>query len=179
MRSTSSNAIRSIRNKFDALTNYFNSLHHKFAIIALTETWLNVNDNNNFEIPGYKSTELIRRNKIGGGICIFTRDYLNVKLRHDLVPDTGEMEALFFEIINERSKNIIVGTMYRPPNNRFNEFDNDLKAILTKLDKWDKPCYIMGDFNINLLKYDCCNFANHFLNQLSSSGYIKFIFRLT
>ena len=28
----------------------------------------------------------------------------------------------------------------------------------------------MGDFNINLLKYDCCNVANQFFNQLSSSG---------
>ena len=112
---------------------------------------MRVNDNDNFEIPGYKSTKLIRRNKIGGGICIFTRDYLKVKLRDDLVVEnnTGEMEALFIEIINERSKDIIVGTINRPPNNRFNEFDNDLKTILTKL---DKPCYIMCDFNINLLK---------------------------
>jgi len=83
------------------------------------------------------------------------------------------MEALFIEIINEKSKNIIADAIYRPPNNRFNEFDNDLKTILTKLDKWDKPCYIMGDFNINLLEYDCCNFANHFFNQLSSLGYIS------
>ena len=72
-------------------------------------------------------------------MCIFTRDDLKVKLWDDLVPEnnTGEMEASFIEIINERSKNIIVGTIYRPPNNSINEFDNDLKTILTKLDKWD------------------------------------------
>jgi len=52
--------IRSIRNKLDALASYLNSLDHKFAIIAFTETWLNVNDNDNFEIPGYKSTKLVR-----------------------------------------------------------------------------------------------------------------------
>ena len=45
------------------------------------------------------------------------------------------METLFIEIINEKSKNIIAGTIYRSPNNRFNEFENDLKTILTKLDK--------------------------------------------
>ena len=50
---------------------------------------------------------------------------------------------------------------------------------MTKLDKWDKPCYIMGDFNINLLKYDCCNFANKFFNQLSSSGYTPLITKPT
>ena len=65
---------------------------------------MRVNDNDNFEIPGYKSTKLIRGNKMGRGICIFTRDYLKVKLRDDLVPEnnTGEMEALFIEIIKER-----------------------------------------------------------------------------
>ena len=96
------------------------------------EISFNVNDNDNFEIPGYKSTKLIRQNKIGGGICIFTRDDLKVKLRDDLVPEnnTGEMEAFFIEIINEKSKNIIAVIIYRLPNNRFNEFDNDLKTIL-------------------------------------------------
>ena len=40
----------------------------------------------------------------------------------------------------------------------------------------------MGDLNINLLKikkYDCCNFANHFFNQLSSSGYMPLITKPT
>ena len=105
--------IRSIRNKFDALINYLNSLDHKFSIIALTETWINNNDGDNFEIPGYNSTKLVRQNKIGGGISIFTRDDLNVKLRNDLIPEnnTGVIETIFIEIINKKSKNIIVGTM--------------------------------------------------------------------
>lgn len=36
----------------------------------------------------------------------FHRDDLKVKLRVDLVPEnnTGEMEALFIEIVNDRSK---------------------------------------------------------------------------
>ena len=69
--------IRSIRNKFDALISYLNSLDHKFSI-ALTETKINNNDGDNFEIPGYNSTKLVRQNKIGGGIIIFTGDDLNV-----------------------------------------------------------------------------------------------------
>ena len=42
------------------------------------------------------------------------------------------MEAIFIEIINDKSKNIIVGAIYRPPNNRFNDFENEneLKTIL-------------------------------------------------
>ena len=84
-----------------------------------------------------------------------------------MVPEdnTSDTECLFIEIINEKSKNIIIGTIYRPPNNRFNEIENDLKSFLTKLDKWDKSCYIMGDFNIDLLKYNCCNFSTLFLTN--------------
>ena len=48
------------------------------------------------------------------------------------VPDknSGNMESLFTEIINEKSKNIIVDTIYRPANDKFNDFE----TILTKLD---------------------------------------------
>lgn len=54
-------------------------------------------------------------NKIAGGICIFTREDLKVKLREDLVTEnnTSEMEAIFIEMINDYFKNIIVGAIYR------------------------------------------------------------------
>jgi len=58
--------VRSIRNKFDVLKNYLNLLTHKFSVIALTETWLNDDESDNFEIPGYKSTKLSRKNKKEG-----------------------------------------------------------------------------------------------------------------
>ena len=63
-----------------------------------------------------------RKDKAGGGICIFTKDDLKAKLRNDL-----NFESLFIEIINEKAKNIIVGTIYHPPNNNFYEFEIGLK----------------------------------------------------
>ena len=62
--------IRIIRNKFDALLNYFHLLTHKFSLIALTETWLNDMDGDNFKIRGYNITKVNRQNKGVGGICI-------------------------------------------------------------------------------------------------------------
>ncbi len=120
---------------------------------------------------------MLRQNKIGGGICIFTRDDLQIKLRNDLVceDNTDDTETLFIEIINDNSKNIIIGTINRPPNNRFNKFDGHFETISSKLDRCDKPCYIMGDFNIDLPKYYCCNFSSKFFNQFSSSAYTPLI----
>ena len=37
----------------------------------------------------------------------------------------------------------------------------------------------MGDFNIDLLKYECCSYSNNFFNQLSSSGYMPLITKPT
>lgn len=50
---------------------------------------------------------------------------------------------------------------------------------MTKLDKCNKPCYITGDFNIDLLKYNYCNFSTEFFNQFSSSGYTPLISKPT
>ena len=124
---------------------------------------------------------MLRQNNKGGGICIFSRNDLKFKLRNDFVfeDDTDDTENPFIEIINGKFKNIIIGTIYRPPKNRFNKFENDLKTILTKLDKCNKPCYIMGDFNIDLLKYNYCNFSTEFFNQFSSSGYTPLISKPT
>ena len=174
--------IRSMRNKFDDLLTYLNSIACEFSVIALTETWLNENDyQDNFEIPGYNTHKLNRKNKVGGGICIFTKDHLKTKLRNDLINETSldNCESLFLEIENAKNKNVIIGTIYRPPNNRFYDFEGDLKAILSKLEKSDKPTYIMGDFNIDLLRYDKCSFSNHFYNHLASSGYTPLITKPT
>ena len=173
--------VRSMRNKFDSILNYLNSLAHDFSVIALTETWLNDNDDETFQLPGYNLTQLNRNNKNGGGICVFTKENLKIKPRTDLTieNDSKNIESLFIEIINENYKNVIIGTIYRPPNNKFRDFECDLKDILSKLDKKNKPCYIMGDFNIDLLKYNKCNFSNQFFNQFSSSGYRPLITRPT
>lgn len=45
----------------------------------------------------------------------------------------------------------IVGMVYRPPNANINEFMQTLENILEVTSAMKLPCYIMGDFNINLL----------------------------
>ena len=63
------------------------------------------------------------------------------------------IETLFIEIISTSGKNIIVGTVYRPPSGNFDMFENKFNKILTKVDKSNKITYLMGDFNIDLLKF--------------------------
>ena len=46
---------------------------------------------------------------------------------------------------------VIVGEVYHPPGQNFTEFNQILQEVLEKVQKWNKICYVMGDFNINIL----------------------------
>ena len=47
---------------------------------------------------------------------------------------------------------IIVGTVYRPPNSNIVDFNDTMSNILEKIGH--HSCYIMGDYNLDLLKHD-------------------------
>ena len=77
------------------------------------------------------------------------------------------------------SKNIIVGTIYRPPNKKVEVFENAMNVLLHKIDKENKICYLMGDFNIDLLKSESCDYANRFIEQLFTSSFVPLITKPT
>ena len=101
------------------------------------------------------------------------------KERTDLTLNVEDViESQFIEIETKPS-NIIVGIIYRPPNNKFNAFKDSLHDLLQKLDSQRKKCFIMGDFNIDLLKSDENPHVNDFLNQMFSSSFYPLITRPT
>ena len=63
--------IRSILSKYDDFKTYIRSLEHEFSIIGLTETWLNSSNANDFPLPNYHSTGMVRKNKQGGGVSLY------------------------------------------------------------------------------------------------------------
>jgi exonuclease III len=55
----------------------------------------------------------------GGGVGIYIAKQLKCKIRKDLNTNIEEtMESVFIEISISTGKNIIVGVIYRPPNNK-------------------------------------------------------------
>ena len=121
-----------------------------------------------------------RKEKSGSGLCILTQKGINIKIGDYINKDNNNVniESLITEITNEKSKNVILGVIYRPPNNKINEFDSHIKNILTIVDKQNKPCYIIGDFNIDL-KYEHCKFSTEFFNNMISSGFIPLVTKPT
>jgi hypothetical protein len=50
-------------------------------------------------------------------------------------------------------------------------FQSYFEDILEKLNTSNKPIYILGDFNINLLRFETCKYAHNFLISLQSYGF--------
>ena len=172
--------IRSIANKFDTFKNLLNSLNHVFSIISLTETWLNDQNSENFNLSNYNFVCSNRANRKGGRVGFYVSNNLNYKLRTDLnIYREGIVESILIEIISTTSKNIIIGTIYRPPSGDFEMFENKLSEVLTKIDKTNKITYLTGDFIIDLLKSDACEYSNRFSEQLFTSSFFPLINRPT
>ena len=110
--------IRSLQNKVDELSTLLTSLDIKFSVVGITETLL-MDSPVGVEIDGYNFVYKNRpvNNGSGGGVGLYVSDNLDFRIRTDIYADEAEvMEALFIEIIRPHEKNVIVGIIYRPPN---------------------------------------------------------------
>ena len=98
------------------------------------------------------------------------------KIRDDLV--NNDVELLFIQISNPRSKPFLVGTWYRPPSSALNLFSLFLE-IIDKIDSENSELYLLGDLNCDLLSHspnvntcellDICDIYN--LTQLITDRY--------
>ena len=80
---------------------------------------------------------------------------------------------------NDKHKNIVCGCLYRHPNSEIGQFLHYLSKVLAKLNKENKECYMAGDFNIDLLKYDTNNKYSEFLNTMTSFGFLPHLLQPT
>ena len=173
--------IRSICNKFCSLKHLIESLHVNFHVIGLSETWLNdIYNTDNFQLDNYDFIVSNRTKKRGSGVGLFVTKDLDYKICSDLtfnVEDT--IETSFIEIPTNTGKNVIVGEICRPRNNKNDLFENSLEKILDIIDKENKICYLMGDFNVDLFKSESYDYSNRFLEQMFTSSFFPLITKAT
>ena len=172
--------IRSIVNKYDDFKAYITqSLKYKFSVIGITETWLHKDNEKNFPLPQFSFTRRSRENKQADGVGLYVNEAYQFKERDDLAVNADDvMESHFIEL-TAKPNNILIGVIYRPPNDKLNAFKENLAELLHKLDSQNKKCFLMGDFNIDLLKSEENRHVNDFLNQMFSSSFYPLISRPT
>ena len=143
-------------------------------IFAICETKLNDDIESLYNISNFK-LYTNNRNRHGGGVALYISDrFRNHKLRNDLVTQSLDFESLFVEIENCNTS-ILCGSIYRPPNGNFINFIEILSDLLDRMAAENKKCYIMGDFNLNLLEYNTNNNVREMVSLFNSKYFYNTI----
>ena len=172
--------IRSLNNKFNDISEYIRSLNHDFSVIGLSETWLNDISEKYFDLPNYSFISKTRNNKHGGGVGMYISNTLDFKVRDDLSTFHEEiLESLFIELRFKGKKSKIVGVIYRPPNNTFNKFEENLTKTLECLNNEGKETYLIGDYNLDILKFNDSVFINDFISLMYAPSFFPTITKPT
>ena len=87
----------------------------------------------------------------GGGVSL----YIAEKLACTELPEFGIVDdciECIFAKLHVNGQAYSFGGVYRPPNSNAINFNTTMHAVLEKVTQYS--CYIMGDFNLDLLKND-------------------------
>ena len=171
--------IASLNKHFDDLHELLSRLKFDFDVIGITEHKIGVNSkpSNNISLPGYDEFIFEPTGTTHGGAGFFIKNGLDYVIRNDLKLNTPSFfEAMFVEIILPDRKNLIVGCLYRHPSESIREFSAvNLEPILSKINKENKECALMGDFNVDLITSVSNSAASEFFNTMSSYFFTPYI----
>ena len=168
------NNIDGFRSNFDEFKSQLIKAQEKFDFYCFNETNLNAGTRHDFEIDKYNSEFLhsIAGKAKGSGLAIYYRNNLNFSVDKSLTYRNN-----FFECLGGKLKtdiglvNIIV--VYRYSSNyQIKESIDELSALLEKVA--DQPSVILGDFNLDTLKYDDSN-IQQYVDTFMCSGFSPLI----
>ena len=92
-------------------------MKYEFSAICISETSQKFNENFkvNVSIDGFAEPIVTGTLTSKGGVAIYIKDTFETFERVDLKSNEEECEAVWIEIRNKKSKNIIIGCIYRLP----------------------------------------------------------------
>ena len=176
------NNIRSLPAHFDDFQIYLVSRNFNFTVIGISETWFKyVNNSTLYNIDGYNLVRVDRPDNAGGGVCLYVKNNIPFIVLDDLsFSSEQDFESLFIEInCDHFSTKVIVGIMYCPHGiGSISSFEK-ISCIFEKTSSYNFPCFIMGDFNIDLCKVAQDTRSTDFLNLLLSCSFYPLIYRPT
>ena len=135
-------------------------LDYPFSVIGITETKITNSTGIDFNphIPNYQF-ERVPTPLSCGGVGMYVNSSLNYKVLEKASNEA--FQALWIELEFLKGKNVICGVIYRQHNSP-EQFQTYFDMTLERLSSTNKPIYVMGDFNIDLLKSETCDFSHKF-----------------
>ena len=172
---------RSMKSNFDNIDCLLERCGVKFSIMALSETWMNEEKGDDFDIyhfKGYSVHFMNRKHKKGGGTALYIKDSIKQKCVKELTYSIENcFEVVTVEIQENKGGKICVVCIYRPPNVHMNYFIENYNTFLEKIK--DKKVFICGDFNIDIMKSEVDYDTNKFLDLVFSFGQYPLIVKPT
>ena len=117
------------------------------SIVGIGETKFDVSiSSSKIEIEGYDLLRLDRSRR-GGGVACYIKKSSAYNSKEKFCKGT---ESIFIDIFLPKAKPTLVGILYRPPDK--NDFVKKFEETFAGCDILEnQECYLLGDFNINLL----------------------------
>lgn len=178
---------RSLSHNWENFYDLISELHgdtFAFDVIGLSEVFKCDRDDR-LHLQNYqKLLTRTRDDSVRGGVGLFIKDGIDYHIREDLsvfIPHV--YESLFIEIhSNSMKPNHIIGVIYRPnspPRANMDIFSTTFHMTMEMINNEKKTCVIMGDLNLDLLKYSTHDKTNNFLDQVVANGFLPAILKPT
>ena len=113
-------------------------------------------------------------------MLIYIRKSLKCNLRNDLCVSDKDKQILTIEISRENDRNILLSCCYKPRNGDSENLSTFLQnIIIEKSVSEKKSSYMIGDLNMNCLKYHENAKTKYFYDNIFEKGAIPIINRST
>ena len=168
--------VRSIRKNFTLFLAHLSHMFLKFSFILLTETWLDHDFSDTFNLPGFYKLDLCR-NTYGGGLRLYIREGIKASILSDFTLKNDFIEVLTVECSLNSIKYIIMLLYHSPTASHVinNMFIDYLISSLQQLKAKNLPIIVAGDMNLNLLNPLNLGYINTFICGMFECGLVPAI----
>ena len=151
----------------------------KVHCLLLCETWLTEDTKKLLNFDKHKFIGREHNNKKGGGVGFLLRKNLIARERDDLSIDSACFEYHILKL-KCRKRNILLVSLYCPPNSPVKSFHQEYKQLINKLSRIKSCDIIVGlDHNLDFLKANCHMDTQNFIEFNLESNLLPCITRPT
>ena len=124
----------------------------KINVLSLSETHLSKDDEAQAKISGYDfiSKPRLSNPDKGGGVGLYIASHIPYQRRFDL--EQPDIECIWLEILFPKTKGILIGIIYRPPDTSKylpDNYETKFKTMMDIISAENKETLILGDLNCN------------------------------
>ena len=170
--------IESLNKHIDGISNLISLTKLNFPIVDLSKHKIRLsNPINNISLPGYVFCFNETKSNHGGKGFFINEKYSYTK-RSDLdIFLDKNLKSTFIEINLPKKRNFLCGCIYKHLDMSMADLNlTYLTPLLEKLNKEDKLCFLMDDFNIDLMEMDSKLENSQFYNTMCSYFFCRLFF---